>query len=74
MEDVQDQLHEETRQKLAFQTKLRDANEEANRLQEQLELEEDDKNTAQKALSQLSIQVGGVCTILKITFVNYLLF
>ena len=42
-------MQEETRQKLAFQTKLRDANEEANRLQEQLEEEEDEKKCVTKS-------------------------
>jgi len=59
LEDTQDQLAEETRLKLQIQAKLREANEEANRLQEALEEEEDEKKAVQKVLSQLQIQLDG---------------
>eukprot|EP00794_Sanderia_malayensis_P008852 gene8852-9800_t len=55
--DTQDQLREETRLKLALNTKLREAGDEINRLQEQLEEEEDEKKAAQKQASNLQSQL-----------------
>ncbi|XP_065659055.1 myosin-10 [Hydra vulgaris] len=57
LSDLQDALHEETRQKLALQTKVREAEDEANRLQEQLEEEEDEKKAVQKTLTQVQLQL-----------------
>jgi len=56
-EDLHTQLEEETRQKLAIQTKVREAKDEANLLQEQLEEEQDEKKAIQKVLSQAQIQM-----------------
>ena len=57
LNEVQDQLQEETRQKLGLNTKLREAGDEINRLQEQLEEEEDEKKAAQKQAQTVASQV-----------------
>lgn len=57
LEDCQDQLANETKSKLQLQTKLREASEEANRMQEQLEDEEEEHKAIQKILSSVQIQV-----------------
>ena len=56
-EDLQVQLDEETKQKLAMQAKVREANDETNSLREQLEEVEDEKTAIQKILSQTQVQV-----------------
>ena len=55
--DAQDMLQEETRTKLALQTKLRAAEDHADNFQEQLEEEEEARRQLESRLSQLNIQV-----------------
>ena len=57
IDDLQTQLEEETREKLACQAKLRAVDEEKNALQEQLDEEQDEKNALQKVMSQNQVQV-----------------
>ena len=61
MEDIQEQLAGETKSKLQLQGKLRAANEEAERLQDQFEEEEEAKVAVQKQLSSVQVQVGLFC-------------
>ena len=63
--DTQDQLAQETRSKLQLQTKLREASDEANRIQEQLDDEEEEKLAVQKHLSQVQVQVSWVFAFIK---------
>lgn len=53
----QELLTEETRQKLQFSTKLRQAEDDKNNLQEQLEEEMEAKRSVEKHVSTLNIQV-----------------
>lgn len=53
----QELLAEETRQKLQFSTKLRQAEDDKNSLQEQLEEEMEAKRTVERHVSTLNIQV-----------------
>lgn len=54
----QESLSDETRQKLALSNKLKDSDAELNRLQDQLDDEEDAKVALQKNLSQVQAQVS----------------
>jgi len=56
-EDLQAQLDEETKQKLAIQAKAREATDEANNLREQLEEAEDERTNMQKVISSTQIQM-----------------
>jgi myosin protein heavy chain len=56
-EDLQQQLDDETKQKLQMQTKVREANDETNNLREQLEEVEDEKTAIQKALSNANVHM-----------------
>ncbi|XP_051899202.1 myosin-9-like isoform X1 [Pristis pectinata] len=58
LQDTQELLQEETRQKLAFGTKLRHTEEENNRLHEQLEEEEEAKRNLEKQISVLQTQLA----------------
>lgn len=53
----QELLAEETRQKLQFSTKLRQAEDDKNSLQEQLEEEMEAKRNVERHVSTLNIQV-----------------
>ena len=57
---MQDTLAEETRQKLAAQGKVRQAEDELASLREQIEEEEDSKKTLETKITALSAQVGFV--------------
>ncbi|XP_059809759.1 myosin-9-like isoform X1 [Hypanus sabinus] len=57
LQDTQELLQEETRQKLAFGTKLRHLEDENSRLHEQLEEEEEAKKNLEKQISVLQIQL-----------------
>lgn len=54
---LQELLAEETRQKLQFSTKLRQAEDDKNSLQEQLEEEMEAKRNVERHVSTLNIQV-----------------
>ena len=54
---LQELLAEETRQKLQFSTKLRQAEDDKNSLQEQLEEEVEAKRNVERHVSSLNIQV-----------------
>jgi len=56
--EVQESLAEETRQKLAAQGKVRQAEEELTSLREQIEEEEDSKKTLETKVASLSAQVA----------------
>ena len=60
--DTHEMMQEETRQKLALQSKLRAAEEAADGVQEQLEEEEEAKRQLESKLSQLNIQVIVIIT------------
>jgi len=56
--EVQETLAEETRQKLAAQGKVRQAENELASLREQIEEEEDSNKTLETRIATLSAQVG----------------
>ncbi|XP_078286552.1 myosin-9 isoform X2 [Rhinoraja longicauda] len=58
LQDTQELLQEETRQKLSFGTKLRHTENEYNRIHEQLEEEEEAKRNLEKQLSVLQTQLA----------------
>jgi len=58
--EVQESLAEETRQKLATQGKVRQADEELTSLREQIEEEEDSKKTLETKVASLTAQVAFV--------------
>ncbi|KAL7825777.1 hypothetical protein SRHO_G00335150 [Serrasalmus rhombeus] len=58
LQDIQGSLQEETRQKLALNTRLRQLEEEQNRLKEQLEEEEESKKSTEKQLSATQAQLA----------------
>jgi len=58
--EVQETLEEETRQKLAAQGKVRQAEDELASLREQIEEEEDSKKALETKITALSAQVGFV--------------
>ena len=57
LQDAQEMLQEETRQKLALQTKARGAEDRCEVLQDQLEEEEDSKKALEGKINTLNIQV-----------------
>lgn len=57
LQDAQEMLQEETRQKLAVQTKLRSAEDKCESLQDLLEEEEDQRKTLETKVNQLNSQV-----------------
>lgn len=61
----QELLAEETRQKLQFSTKLRQAEDDKNNLQEQLEEEMEAKRNVERHVSTLNIQVRLRATIVQ---------
>uniref|UniRef100_A0A8D3EBQ9 Myosin heavy chain 11 n=1 Tax=Scophthalmus maximus TaxID=52904 RepID=A0A8D3EBQ9_SCOMX len=58
LQDTQELLAEETRQKLQFSTKLRQAEDDKNNLQEQLEEEMEAKRNVERHVSTLNIQLS----------------
>jgi len=71
--EAQETLAEETRQKLAAQGKVRQAEDELASLREQIEEEEDSKKTFEMKISTLSAQVGfteGAVLLEMMTFCN----
>uniref|UniRef100_A0A3B5ALM5 Myosin heavy chain 11 n=1 Tax=Stegastes partitus TaxID=144197 RepID=A0A3B5ALM5_9TELE len=58
LQDTQELLAEETRQKLQFSTKLRQAEDDKNSLQEQLEEEMEAKRNVERHVSTLNIQLS----------------
>lgn len=54
-------LQEETRQKLALSSRLRQLEDEQNNLKEMLEEEEESKKNVEKQVSTLQTQVGSLC-------------
>ncbi|KAL7890987.1 hypothetical protein AOLI_G00004630 [Acnodon oligacanthus] len=58
LQDAQGSLQEETRQKLALNTRLRQLEEEQNRLKEQLEEEEESKKSIEKQFSSAQAQLA----------------
>ncbi|KAL6455775.1 hypothetical protein MHYP_G00356260 [Metynnis hypsauchen] len=58
LQDAQGSLQEETRQKLALNTRLRQLEEEQNRLKEQLEEEEEGKKSVEKQLGSAQAQLA----------------
>ena len=58
LSEVQENLNEETRQKLDLSSKLRASEVEKDQLQEQLEEEEQAKSNAQRQLNTLQMQVS----------------
>ena len=59
--DSQDISQEETRQKLALQSKLRQAEDEKENALERLEEEEEAKRALEKQVADLNQKVGGLC-------------
>ncbi|XP_076871464.1 myosin-9a [Brachyhypopomus gauderio] len=57
LQDTQGLLQEETRQKLAFSTRLRQLEDDQNRLKEQLEEEEESKKSVEKQLHTVQAQL-----------------
>ena len=71
--DIQDTMNEETRQKLAAQSKLRHAEEKVELMQDQLEDEEEQRKAMEQKVNTLTTQVSRVDTLLVglLMIVNY---